>query len=72
MVEKSLQSIILYDQAMLPLAYTDLFQVTGKKRYSQVVREIATYVLRDMTSPEAGFYSAEDADSEAEEGLFYV
>lgn len=69
---------MLYDQAMLSLAYTDAYQVTGKEFYGQVVREIVTYVLRDMTSPEGGFYCAEDADSpqdansRGEEGLFYV
>jgi len=63
---------MLYDQALLALAYIEAYQVTGKAEFGQVAREIFTYVLRDMTSPEGGFYSAEDADSEGKEGLFYV
>lgn len=63
---------MLYDQALLAMAYTETYQATGKDRYAQVAHEILTYVLRDMTAPEGGFYSAEDADSEGKEGLFYV
>jgi uncharacterized protein YyaL (SSP411 family) len=63
---------MLYGQAMLAMAYVEVFQATGKEEYAQTAREILTYVLRDMTSPEGGFYSAEDADSDGEEGLFYL
>jgi len=63
---------MLYDQAMLAMAYTEACQATGKERYARVAREIFTYVLRDMTDPDGGFYTGEDADSEGKEGLFYV
>src|SRR5438045_2798116 len=75
---------MLYDQAQLASAYLDAFQITGDADFSATARDILDYVRRDMTSPEGGFYSAEDADSpvvagtgdpghrKTAEGAFYV
>ncbi|MBF0530311.1 MAG: thioredoxin domain-containing protein, partial [Deltaproteobacteria bacterium] len=63
---------MLYDQALLAIAYTEAWQVGGRDLFRRTAEEIFSYVLRDLTAPEGGFYSAEDADSEGEEGRFYV
>ncbi len=63
---------MLYDNAILSQAYMEAWQLTKKPLYKQVCQEVLNYVIRDMTHPQGGFFSAEDADSEGHEGFFYT
>jgi uncharacterized protein YyaL (SSP411 family) len=63
---------MLYDNALLLRLYVDGWRAFGDERHAQTARDIAAYVAREMTSPEGGFYATQDADSEGEEGKFFV
>jgi len=63
---------MLYDQALLAITYCEAFQAIHHHRYAATAREIFTYVLRDLRSPERAFYAAQDADSKGGEGAFYL
>jgi hypothetical protein len=63
---------MLYDQALLVMAFTEAYQATHNPQFRKTAEEIITYVIRDLTSPDGAFFSAEDADSEGGEGAFHL
>lgn len=63
---------MLYDNSLLSIIYSETYQLTKNALFSKISNDIFTYIIRDMLSPEGGFYSAEDADSDGKEGKFYV
>ena len=63
---------MLYDNALMILACVKAFSVTQEPLYLEIAERTAAYVLREMTSPEGGFYGAQDADSDGEEGKYYL
>src|SRR5438045_3232988 len=64
--------IMLYDNAMLAWCYVEAYRQTEDLRYAQVAREVCDFVLREMTSPDGAFYTAFDAEVDAQEGLSYL
>ena len=63
---------MLYDNALMIIAYCKAYRLTKKQIYLDIAEKTALYIMREMTSPEGGFYSAQDADSDGEEGKYYV
>lgn len=63
---------MLYDQALIPMAYLEAWQVTKNPAYEEIVIDTLDFVLEEFTSPEGGFYSAQDADVDGKEGEYYI